>query len=401
MHEPRFPVYRFGFRVVTPLFLGGAAPNQHAELRPASIKGVLRDWYRVLVGVEAAARNEGRAFGATAPDTGQSPFLLAIDRPLEGEERWNPPRAGRDAISGLNYLGYSLNLGQNDRKAIPAGRELKLEAAFPRGASAEVRRPLLGCLWLLAHLGGLGSRSRRGFGSLALEAWRGPDENADLSSLPLLRQAVDGAAAAERLALGLRALEGWFGSAGEPPAGEGRLPGYRLAGARFLVARGPNRAGAWDDALEALEHVGAEMQRFRRQSDIDGFPTAQILNRGELPPKAPARTAFGLPLRYRARGRAHTFEPYLLRPQQEARRGGRTPRGDTQEYHRFPSPLLIHIQQIQQGFLPIVTLLGGARPGRDLPVHVQRRSCPEDPENALLEEFLGRLAEAGADEVRR
>jgi len=33
------------FRIVTPMFLGGADPNIQAELRPPSIKGAMRYWY--------------------------------------------------------------------------------------------------------------------------------------------------------------------------------------------------------------------------------------------------------------------------------------------------------------------------------------------------------------------
>ena len=36
------------FRVVTPMFLGGAKPNDFAELRPPSIKSAMRYWYRAL-----------------------------------------------------------------------------------------------------------------------------------------------------------------------------------------------------------------------------------------------------------------------------------------------------------------------------------------------------------------
>src|SRR5690606_40204475 len=33
-------------------------------------------------------------------------------------------------------------------------------------------RRLIAAIWLLGHVGGLGYRSRRGFGSVALKAWR-------------------------------------------------------------------------------------------------------------------------------------------------------------------------------------------------------------------------------------
>ena len=36
------------YRVVTPMFCGGAEPDKRAELRPSSFKGVLRFWWRAL-----------------------------------------------------------------------------------------------------------------------------------------------------------------------------------------------------------------------------------------------------------------------------------------------------------------------------------------------------------------
>ncbi len=392
MPDSRFPVYSFRLRVVTPLFLGGADPDVRAELRPPSIKGALRDWYRVLAGIEQAAANEARLFGGATGGAGQSPFLLAIDPPLAGVERWRRPRAGRDGISGLGYLGYSLDLGDNDRKYILPGEAFTLEAAFPRGADDDSRRALLATVWLLAHLGGLGTRSRRGFGSLSLEDVRGPEGAADLGRLPLVASAAGAADAAGSLDLGLKTVSEWL-SAGDPPSPAPSRPlGFRLAGARLVVIRGPDRAGAWASARDALEHTGAAMQRFRRRRGLDGFPTAQMLAAGERLPRAPARAAFGLPLAYRnRRGGTHNLEPYL--PGDKKR--------SSQEYRRFPSPLLIHVQQIRGGFVPVVTLLAGAWPGRDVPVHVRGQGCPEDPENRAPAAFLDHLVADGAMEVRR
>ncbi|HPU57120.1 MAG TPA: type III-B CRISPR module RAMP protein Cmr1, partial [Verrucomicrobiota bacterium] len=37
------------YRIVTPMFLGGANPESQAELRISSIKGALRFWWRALM----------------------------------------------------------------------------------------------------------------------------------------------------------------------------------------------------------------------------------------------------------------------------------------------------------------------------------------------------------------
>jgi CRISPR-associated protein Cmr1 len=391
MTDSRLVVLEVDLRVVTPLFLGGAEPNVRAELRPPTIKGVLRDWLRLVLGAERAAREESALAGGAGGGAGQSPYLLAIDRELIGVEEWDPPRPGRDRISGLRYLGYSLNFGANHRKALATGTSFRLEAAFPRGGTETQRRALLAGLWLLAHLGGLGSRSRRGLGSLSLDRW---SDHPDSRRLPLLASAGDHGSAVRQLGEGLTVIGEWF-PVPDPfqPASTGL--GFRLADARVVVPRGPNRHGAWNDALEALEYVGATLQRFRMQRDLDGFPTVSMLAKGERLRRPPERTAFGLPLTYRQKGQEYTFAPHL------PVLGGRE--GDGRDYARFPSPLLLHVQAIESGFLPTVTRLGGAQPGRDVPVRERRGRgyLAPDPSNDVLERFLERLIEGGALEVPR
>src|SRR5205823_1602619 len=116
---------------VTPLFIGGAEPNDRAELRPASIKGLLRYWYRALDGSYAA--NESRYFGST--DAGQAGCLLRIYEWTEGAMSWDQERyrtrftngSGTHSTNGLIYLGYTLKMRPNDRKAIPQGTGFTLE----------------------------------------------------------------------------------------------------------------------------------------------------------------------------------------------------------------------------------------------------------------------------------
>ena len=38
----------FKLKVLTPMFMGGADPEGAPELRPASIRGAMRFWFRVI-----------------------------------------------------------------------------------------------------------------------------------------------------------------------------------------------------------------------------------------------------------------------------------------------------------------------------------------------------------------
>ena len=92
---------------VTPLFLGGADPKHRAELRPPSIKGLLRYWYRALDGDYAA--NEPRFFGST--DAGQSACLLRVGEWTNGTDRWEGWRDTRE-VDGRRNAVESLVLGR-------------------------------------------------------------------------------------------------------------------------------------------------------------------------------------------------------------------------------------------------------------------------------------------------
>ena len=73
------------YRVTTPLFLGGANPETDAELRPSTLKGLLRFWFRAIalsrLHEYSEVKNlENDIFGSTEK---QSSFLLTIDQQEE------------------------------------------------------------------------------------------------------------------------------------------------------------------------------------------------------------------------------------------------------------------------------------------------------------------------------
>ncbi|MFZ4790898.1 MAG: type III-B CRISPR module RAMP protein Cmr1 [Candidatus Competibacteraceae bacterium] len=177
------------YRVVTPMFLGDA--NQKATgLRPPSVKGALRFWWRALnwgrcqrdasPATEALKwlyREEQRLFGTAAVvendrPLGQGAFLLRISQ---------PSRIATDATwptnnTGSGYLGFGLmesgnpanNNDQPHREGIREGIEFGLELRFKPGTRSSDMDALLETLRAWNLFGGLGSRARRGFGSVTL-----------------------------------------------------------------------------------------------------------------------------------------------------------------------------------------------------------------------------------------
>lgn len=167
------------YRIVTPMFLGGAEPEKSVELHPPSIKAALRFWWRAKkwaqikgslldsnLALPELHKQEGVLFGSAGG--GQSQLLLKIRRPV------NTVTVSKGSIledvvnrSGARYLGYGVMGAQNGqltRPCIDCGAEFVLEIR----ARDSIGQEVLDALKLLGLLGGLGSKARKGYGSLTL-----------------------------------------------------------------------------------------------------------------------------------------------------------------------------------------------------------------------------------------
>jgi CRISPR-associated protein Cmr1 len=167
------------YEITTPMFLGGGDP-QNVDLRPPSIKGVLRFWWRAikwgdclketdseLEALKKLHRLEADLFGSTAApgvDSGQARFFIKVKSFESGgiENNWPVGNQG-----GAAYLGYGLT--DVDKKAIRLGK-FTLSLVLKKSVTPDQEEQLKKVLKLWGFLGGLGSRSRRGFGSVAIKS---------------------------------------------------------------------------------------------------------------------------------------------------------------------------------------------------------------------------------------
>lgn len=146
---------------VTPLFLGGANSRDAPELRAPSVRGALRYWMRaVLGGVIGDANSEGlhtlerAVFGST--DCG-SPIAVQLheldNKPLAVKTEFVLPhkQAGR-------------------RKAFSAEQRFLLVLRQVRSNSEAVWKMACTATSLATTFGGIGLRSRRGYGTLRVES---------------------------------------------------------------------------------------------------------------------------------------------------------------------------------------------------------------------------------------
>ena len=372
------------FRVVTPLFLGGAEPSKRCELRTASIKGALLFWWRALqpkLKLAELRRLEGSMWGSS--DDGQSKWLLDA-RPealLPGQDKGLDPGRAYLAGQGLARLSRA-ETGQMGRPHRPfadgahgpkpfestrpylrPGGRIHLRAFRRResaGAETEAAAIRDACC-ALATFGGLGSRSRRGFGSLHLQqlTWNGTGSGGVETAEPPSD------------------LDGWQSRIaalldGVTHAG---LPEYtKLSqGARVLMLE-----AASSSPEELHEALGAGFRDFRSHERSGGVGQADHDDvagwLGGKPLAAPPRRAvFGLPHNYYF---SSTRTKVGVDPAETA--------------NRRASPLFLHMDEIGDGddrralgvltFLPAAYLPRGERvrmKGGGRSIRVSPRAGPE------------------------
>lgn len=379
------------FRVVTPLFSAGADPTGGAELRVPSLKGVLRFWWRALAWSELGGdlpeiqKEEEELFGSGGEGARRSRVVMFLEGVGDGDPMANGAElrnhAGGLVGHGVRYLGYGLmgafgaNAGKITRACRRGPLEFKLHLRC-RGVDDGALDRLLRALCALGTVGGLGARSRRGFGSLVLTSltgegappWRAP------GNLEELRQEL------RRLTKG--------------SAHEGQ-PAYTAfsTGVRHVLVTG---AAEVTDPLVLLDRVGREMVRYRsygsRGRIFEGTQPAEsnfrddhdlVLAVAQGGGKAghPRRVAFGLPHNY-----------YFSEIRKSARVG---PAGDLD---RRASPLFIHIHAFGSRPVAVLTFLPAKfLPGRVPEIQVGSRSVPiaavdqlYRPIHAFLDRMMGK-----------
>ncbi|MGI5845245.1 MAG: type III-B CRISPR module RAMP protein Cmr1 [Candidatus Xenobium sp.] len=165
-----------GYRLLTPLFGGGPLAGECDPLttvRTATVVGQLRFWWRAcraaaypdLKSLRAA---EDRLWGST---TVRSPIVLELRRTQAGEPQkpftLKPGQSWPDCHEDVApaYAAFPLQPNSKDRtvRTVQSGVGFELVVSYPAAAEADVRA----ALWAWETFGGVGARTRRGFGALA------------------------------------------------------------------------------------------------------------------------------------------------------------------------------------------------------------------------------------------
>ncbi len=342
---------------VTPLFLGGANPRGEPELRPASFRGALRFWFRALLGgvlgdnPKKVFEWESKIFGDT---THASPLAITIKGPPKLQV------VGYSQLvqnkSGLAYLLFSarrIKKGESERKAIEQNTSFDLVLRLRNPQDQEALEASLAALWLLTHLGGLGSRSRRGAGNLQVKQVQGANAEG-LPSLVVEAQTPEGLC--KELSQGLSQLRQWaVKKFQESSTANVNNPSL------FDVLH-PQVCNVWvvnkefNDWQEALNQFGETMRRFRRSQDYI------------------QRAVFGLPIVFQHRN--HTLEG--------------------SEHVRRASPLIVRVVRLKSGKCALVLTLFSSQflpPNEKLRLRDRQKEIPLPQPMGIIEEFLTSISQ--------
>jgi len=179
------PDVTFNLRALTPVFIAGADQTS-AELRAPTFRGLMRYWQRALVGglagtdatgLQKVRQTEKDLFGAT--DTGSAVSIrvrAGTNEAREFTERVSVRVGNTWQATGKGYLLWSMARSGRPEKGnvkparwyFPPGTTFQVTLSTHSGENTKLKQAVA-TFWLLTHLGGIGSRSRRAAGSLAAQ----------------------------------------------------------------------------------------------------------------------------------------------------------------------------------------------------------------------------------------
>lgn len=368
------------FRIVTPLFMSGSEQSQ-AELREASIKGVLRFWWRALSlgklkSIVEVKKREALIFGSSETGQSNAQLMLSLPEKTETIEKGRILEYDRGGVvgPGARYLGYGvIEAFGSAKKRTKAGEVIRpcfkapvnggLRILFKKGTSGDDIKMVEAALIAMGLFGGIGSRSRKGYGSFNLLDLQRNDET--LFSAP---------ADIQDLKAKIMNLFKKY----EIIANNGR-PEYTAYSTETRI----DIIDAEKDPLRLLNSIGEAMQMYRswgKDNKVNGIDAEKRFKDdhdvarqaiGQKVNKHPRRVVFGLPHNYFF---SSIREKVDVSPERQERRA---------------SPLFIHIQGLQNGqFAAVTTIMPADFLPRNERIVIGESTVPTNVDFSVLDEFL-------------
>jgi len=353
-------VIKVDYLINTPMFIGNAE-QKASHISPASVKGALRFWWRALnwARLRNQATNDANAlrqlhqqecnlFGDA--DKGQGAFLLKISHAnLKPIAKTDKPNAGIQYLLGQGL--YHFNNGYL-RGAFQSGQTFNLRCVLKPNITPELTQQLEQALLAFGLLGGLGSRARKGFGSISIQSIEGSDLTIPKDKYAFKKQ-----------------IEEWQNTLNIPP-----FSAFSKETRFDISLTGRN-------ALSLLNEAAKEQQFYRSYGrNVNGIHqvngrTAEPqfkadhdlmldVSKGKRITKIPERTVFGLPHNYHFSNGANI--EFGVNQKDKTRRA---------------SPLFIHLHQFKSGE---VILLHTLMPALFLPNKTPLETKTDRKTNTLL-----------------
>lgn len=273
-------------RVITPIFISGSNQKE-ADMRAPSIKGVLKFWFRAGFGEfsDKMKQKEEKIFGSQ-----EKPCVFQIRTTQPNSDTFNP--------SSYKYSGISYFLPfLKGRTVIPEKTKFDISLKFYKGATDNDIKAVFGSLWLLFWLGAIGSRARRGFGSIL------PAEDMEIEGLNFLPKEKDinglGKFLGENLNKAIKIIN-------PDKTNISGLPDYTLLSKQNTkIYLWKKRFYSWQ---ETIDEAGCLLMNWRKKQNPD-YQQIKDFIRKDIQPTELNRPAFGLPIQfyYRSTEKDHLF----------------------------------------------------------------------------------------------
>lgn len=292
----------FDLEVITPMFLSGANQND-IELRPQSIKGALRYWYRALLGgigitqVDQLKKIESALWGTEE----QGSSVVVRVRPQNMKKKDNKTldlgydKARKQTRNpGKTYLLFSTFMGGNNRPYYDAGSTFTVELLSNR-VDAKKWLSLASCtLWCLVSVGAIGTRTRRGGGDLRINKIF---QNTGMSLPEIKTDFSDVNQYTDYLSHGLQFCRKEVATLNDlnKVTVTGRVD-FPIINSNYLSISVLNKT--WNNWSSAMEEIGNEFMKFRKRRNPDYTNVKNFISRSSEF-KTVERAYFGFPIIFR------------------------------------------------------------------------------------------------------
>lgn len=177
--------------IVTPMFIAGAN-GRAAELRAPSLKGVLRYWWRAMNGhlcISKLNDKEGKLFGNSRENNQtKSKILIRLiaNQNLIISKKNFPQYNVSTTVRGrniqfniLNYLAFGIYDFRNGliRNYYQPNGSFQIKITYDNGLNQNDIEEIEKALYLSSLIGGLGSKTRNGFGKFFIENFSYTNDN--------------------------------------------------------------------------------------------------------------------------------------------------------------------------------------------------------------------------------